>query len=193
VAIYNYGSSSQDLLKSYLLELVAMMSRAAVEAGSIPEGALGLNFQAITHLAELDDDEAISLWLNKILDRLFTEIQNNQNHPHSLALNKAFEYMQAHLSENLKREDTARHVGLSSSHFAHLLSTHTGKGFREILTELRVEEAARLLNQGSLSLVEIALDCGFSDQSHFSRVFSKATRKPPGEYRKHPEGIHFRR
>jgi AraC-like DNA-binding protein len=193
VVIFHYGSSSQDLLKSYLLELVAMMSRAAVAAGSVPEDALGLNFQAITRLAELEDDEGISEWLNNILERLFAEIQHNQQHPHSQALNKAFAYMQTQVAENLKRETVARHVGLSSSHFAHLLSTHTGKSFRELLTEFRVDKAVRLLNEGSSSLAEIAQVCGFSDQSHFSRVFSKVTRKPPGEYRKNPHGMTFRR
>jgi AraC-like DNA-binding protein len=184
VVIYHYGASSQELLKSYLLELVAMMSRAAVEAGSQTENALGLNFQSITQLAALEDDEAIAAWLSDILERLFTQIQSNRDHPHSVAFNKAFSYMDAHLSDNLKREDVARHVGLSSSHFAHLLSTYTGKSFRKILTELRVEKAAQLLRHSQLSLTEIAFECGFSDQSHFSRVFSKATSHSPGDYRK---------
>ncbi len=184
VAIYNYGASSQDLLKSYLLELVAMMSRAAVEAGSKAENALGLNFKSITELATLKDDEEIAAWLTGILEKLFSEIQNNRDHPHSVSFNKAFEYMDQHLAENIKREDVARHVSISSSHFAHLLSTYTGKSFRKILTELRVEKAAQLLNQSNRSLSEIALECGFSDQSHFSRVFSKATSQSPGDYRK---------
>lgn len=184
VAIYNYGASSQDLLKSYLLELVAMMSRAAVEAGGKAENTLGLNFQSITALAELKDDEDIAAWLSRILEKLFFEIQNNRDHPHSVLFNRAYEYMDKRLAENLKREEVARHVGLSSSHFAHLLSTFSGKSFRKILTELRVEKAARLLNQSNCSLTEIAFDCGFSDQSHFSRVFSKATRQSPGDYRK---------
>jgi AraC-like DNA-binding protein len=184
VAIYHYGASSRDLLKSYLLELVAMMSRAAVEAGGRAESTLGLNFQSITALATLDDDEEIAVWLNEILDKLFTEIQSNRDHPHSLALNKAFAYMEAQLAESPKREAVARHVGLSSSHFAHLLSTYTGKSFRQILTELRVEAAAQRLRQGNQSLTEIALDCGFSDQSHFSRVFSKMMGASPGDYRK---------
>jgi AraC family transcriptional regulator len=65
-----------------------------------------------------------------------------------------------------------------------LLSTYTGKSFRQILTELRVEAAAQRLRQGNRSLTEIAFDCGFSDQSHFSRVFSKMMGASPGDYRK---------
>lgn len=184
VAIYHYAGSSQDLLKSYLLELVAMMSRAAVEAGGRAESALGLNFQSITQLARLDDHEAIAAWLNDTLQQLFAEIQNSRDHPHSVIFNKAFAYMNRHLGENLKREAVARHVGLSSSHFAHLLTTYTGQSFRNILTELRVDQAARLLSKNTDSLAEIALVCGFSDQSHFSKVFSQATHRSPGEYRK---------
>jgi len=184
VAIYHYGADSQELRKSYLLELAAMMSRAAVEAGCTTERTLGLQFNSITQLAGMKDDADVSDWLRNLLDQLFLAMQDSREHPHSIMLNKALVFMEQHLEENLKRDEVARHVGMSSSHFAHMLTSHAGTSFREILSSLRVERASRMLSHGNRSLAEIAYVCGFSDQSHLSRVFSKAVGQSPGEYRK---------
>jgi len=184
VAIYNYGADSQELRKSYLLELAAMMSRAAVEAGCKAETTLGKQFGAITQLADLKDDGEVARWLHRLLDQLFEAMGDSREHAHSVTLNKALAYMEQHLDRNLKREEVAHHVGMSSSHFAHMLTSHAGTSFRELLGSLRVDQAARMLSHGNRSLAEIAYDCGFSDQSHLSRVFSKATGQSPGHYRK---------
>jgi len=184
VAIYHYGADSQELRKSYLLELAAMMSRAAVEAGCQAEKTLGKQFGSITQLADLKDDSEVARWLHKLLDQLFDAMGDSREHAHSVTLNKALAFMEQHLDRNLRREEVAHHVGMSSSHFAHMLTSHAGRSFRELLTSLRVDRAARMLSHGNRSLAEIAYDCGFSDQSHFSRVFSKAAGQSPGDYRK---------
>ena len=51
VHIYSAGQERSDLLKGLLLELVVMMSRAAVEAGAMQSEVLGLNFRCLTELA----------------------------------------------------------------------------------------------------------------------------------------------
>jgi AraC-like DNA-binding protein len=48
-----------------------------------------------------------------------------------------------------------------------------------------VAKARTLLARTNTPLLDIALTCGFSDQSHFNRVFKKHTGVPPGQYRRH--------
>ena len=184
VAIYHHGAESQELRKSYLLELAAMMSRAAVEAGCKAEQTLGMQFGHLTQLADLEEERDVAQWLHKLLDQLFEAMSESREHPNTATFNKALAYMEQHLDQNLKREQVARHVHMSSSHFAHMLASHAGTSFREVLAALRVERAARMLSHDNRSLAEIAYACGFSDQSHFSRVFSKALGQSPGDYRK---------
>ncbi|MDT4887607.1 HTH-type transcriptional activator RhaR [compost metagenome] len=52
------------------------------------------------------------------------------------------------------------------------------------LLQMRVEKAKELMLRTSLNLSQIALDCGFADQSHFSRVFQKMTGLPPSRWRR---------
>jgi hypothetical protein len=51
--------------------------------------------------------------------------------------------------------------------------------------ERRIEKAKQLLTDTTLSLAEIAMACGFADQSHFTRVFSRTTHASPGAWRRY--------
>jgi AraC-like DNA-binding protein len=56
--------------------------------------------------------------------------------------------------------------------------------FGEYIRKLRIEKAIQLIHSPKYSLTEIAYLTGFSDQSHFTRIFKKFTGKSPSEYRK---------
>jgi len=98
-------------------------------------------------------------------------------------LARALEFMETHLADDLTREQTARVAGLSPSHFSHLMRAKTGWSFTELLTRLRVDRACQLLVRTDAPLAQIALECGFGDQSYFTRVFRKRTGRTPGDYR----------
>jgi AraC family transcriptional regulator len=78
----------------------------------------------------------------------------------------------------------AQECSLSSSHFARAFKETTGLAPHQWLTRKRIEHACRLLAQSSMELSEIALACGFVDQSHFSRVFARQEKLSPGKWRK---------
>ena len=56
--------------------------------------------------------------------------------------------------------------------------------FGDYIRKLRIEKAIELLNNSNYSLTEIAYLTGFSDQSHFTRIFKSTTGKNPSTYRK---------
>ena len=78
----------------------------------------------------------------------------------------------------------AQECDLSSSHFARAFKETTGLAPHQWLTHKRIEHARRLLAQTSMELSEIALACGFVDQSHFSRVFARQEKRSPGRWRR---------
>lgn len=184
IAIYSVGGSHTALLKSLALELVVMMTRAAVQAGGDPAKILGINFQSLTALAQVSDQETLAPWLCDMLEQLIDAIQTNVRRPNSVQLARAIEYMQDHLADHLARADVARAAGLSPSHFSHLMRAKTRWSFTELLTRLRVDHACHLLAHTELGLVQIALECGFGDQSYFARVFRRQTGRTPGDYRR---------
>lgn len=183
-SIYSVAFDSMELLKSCILELVVMMSRAAVEAGADTTILLGNNYRLITDLANITDEEDLSIWVRDMLNSLIDQINKSEAYPHFMVLNKALSYMEEHLNEPLKRDDVARHVGMSPSHFSKVMTERLGQGFNELLNQFRINRARQLIKRTDYSLTAIALECGYFDQSHLSKTFKKATGMSPGAYRK---------
>lgn len=186
--IYGVAGDRMELLKSCVMELVVMMHRAAVEAGANPNAILGANYRSLTELSEVADEEELSAWVRRMLDTLIEGIRQNEAYPHSLLLLRAINHMRAHLNENLRRDDVARIAGVSPSHFSKLMTQRMGRSFSQLLTQMRINRARGLLGTTTASLSDIALECGFYDQSHFAKAFRAAAGESPGEYRRRIRG-----
>lgn len=184
VYIYSFGMDRLDLLKAFQLELVVMLSRASVEAGGKPAEIFGQDFEALKELAELSDEEDLCLWLRRMLERSMDAIERNQAFPNSVLLQRALVYMEEHLHQDLSRDEVARAAGLSGSHFSHLIKRHTGKTFTFLLQQKRINRARSLLSGTDDPLADIADQCGFCDQSYFTKIFRKHTGRAPGDFRK---------
>ena len=91
--------------------------------------------------------------------------------------------MEEHLGERLDRDSVARVAGLSGSHFSRLIRERTGRTFTDLMAQYRVDRAKTLLRRTGKSIVQIAMECGFEDQSYFSRVFKRYTGTSPRGYR----------
>ncbi|MBO3760455.1 helix-turn-helix domain-containing protein [Ciceribacter sp. L1K22] len=98
---------------------------------------------------------------------------------------RAKELIAARLSDKLSVPEVAEACGLSPSHFTRAFRKSTGLTPYQWLTERRVERAeALLLRDVDLSLSDIAVSCGFADQSHFTRVFKAVVGQSPGALRR---------
>jgi AraC-like DNA-binding protein len=183
VQIYSAGEERSELLKGLLLELVVMISRAAVEAGASQTKVLGMNFAHITRLAEIDDDEHLADWLRETLERVMEAIEHQEDFTPPLLVSKALRYMRENLDREISRDDVARFAGISPSHFSHLLKERTGRTFTELLRQVRVDLSCDLLRDPERSLAEIAHICGFCDQSYFTRVFQDIKGMTPRQFR----------
>jgi AraC-like DNA-binding protein len=183
VHIYSAGEERSDLLKGLLLELVVMISRAAVEAGAAQSEVLGMNFRLLTELAELNDDEDLAAWLRKTLEHVISTIERQEDFTPPLLIGKALDFMRTNLHRDISRDETARHAGISPSHFSRLLKERTGRSFTELLRQCRVDLACDLLRSTDQSLAQIADNCGFCDQSYFTRVFQDVKGVTPKLFR----------
>lgn len=92
--------------------------------------------------------------------------------------------MLADLAGEFTLRELAEACGLSDAHFSREFRQTTGKPPHRWLLEQRVERAKDLLAYTERNISEIALACGFADQSHLTRVFSRATGLTPGAWRR---------
>ena len=98
-------------------------------------------------------------------------------------INNAVQYIKQHYAEKLSLPEVADQVYVSQWHLSKLISKHTGQSFSDILNGVRIAEAKRLLQDPSLKIWEISERVGFSDVTHFSRIFKKMENQSANEYR----------
>lgn len=96
-------------------------------------------------------------------------------------LNQVQDYIAAHLDQNLELEDLAQQVGMSQFYFSRLFKQSVGMTPHQYVIQQRVERAKQLIQKGQLSLVEIALECGFANQGHLNRHFKRVLGVTPKE------------
>jgi AraC family transcriptional regulator len=97
---------------------------------------------------------------------------------------RAKEFIAANLSKAISLQDIADECGLSLAHFSRAFRTSVGMTPHGWLQTRRIARAKDLLLNSQLDLADIALACGFADQSHFTRTFSRMNGDGPGAWRR---------
>ncbi|WP_346918963.1 AraC family transcriptional regulator [Lacrimispora sp.] len=99
-------------------------------------------------------------------------------------LEQAETYIRHNYSYPIQIADVAGFIGIDRTYLYRIFMRHKGVSPKHYLTEYRVLEAKRLLEETSLSITETALSCGFHDSSVFCRCFQKTEGESPLRYRK---------
>jgi AraC family transcriptional regulator len=94
------------------------------------------------------------------------------------------EYVEEHLDADLTLEEIAAVAHLSPYHFARKFKAATGLPPHQYVIARRIERAQQLLHEGELSLAEVAVSAGFSDQSQLTQNFKRQVGVTPGKFRK---------
>ena len=99
-------------------------------------------------------------------------------------IKQALGYIHTNYKENISLDEIAELVGLSKYYFAREFRRVTGYTLIAYTNLIRCERAKKLLVENRLSIGVIGEECGFSNQSYFTKIFTAYTGRRPGEYRK---------
>lgn len=99
------------------------------------------------------------------------------------AISKAKRYIESHFTEPCELNEIAAHAGLNPRYLIRLFKQHMGWTPIRYLWHLRAEKGVGLLHQSSLSLSQIAYQCGFQSPHHFSRHIKECYGVPPSKLR----------
>lgn len=105
---------------------------------------------------------------------------------------RACELLHENIHGQIRLSDIARECGLSVSHFARAFKISFGISTHHWLLQHRIEHAKELISQKAISLMEIAIQSGFSDQAAFTRTFHRLVGMSPGRWRRHYTSAKFR-
>ncbi|MDT3442939.1 MULTISPECIES: helix-turn-helix domain-containing protein [unclassified Pseudofrankia] len=164
----------RDLLKANdpAIHRTAMLIAAEAAAGGLGSRLLveSLSAQLIVHLIRRHADVTFR---GRPTDGGLTCLQ----------LRAVRDYVAAHIGESMSLAQLAACAALSPYHFARQFRVARGCSPHEFVLQQRVEHAQRLLSRSRMPIRDIALDCGFCDQSHMTRVFKRHLGVTPRQYR----------
>jgi len=98
-------------------------------------------------------------------------------------LTQVLEYIQVHLEQDIRLADLAALTGMSQYHFCRLFKRSLGVTPHQYVMQQRIERSKRLLKQKDLAIADVALMCGFKNQSHLTTLFRKSTGTTPRSFR----------
>ena len=173
-----------ELVKARVIELIGMLSRVAVEAGAKLEEILGAGFSDLVELAKIDEQDQLSFWLVKLLDRFSTQVYETRNIEKIKVVSEALNYIRKNSAKHISLTEVAEKVHRSPFYLSHLLKEQLDTTFSDYLNLVRLEKAKQLMQNYELSLAEIAQSVGFTDQSYLGRIFKREEGITPAKYRK---------
>ncbi len=93
------------------------------------------------------------------------------------------EYVEANYMYDISMQDAAKAINYSETYFSKLFKQCFHKNFTTYLTEFRVEEAKRQLQQPTVNVKDVGKAVGYGDSNYFTKVFRRITGMSPTEYR----------
>lgn len=100
-----------------------------------------------------------------------------------MALQRVLDTIESHLEAGLSLQQLADEMGISRAHFATSFRQSIGISPHRYLTQRRIARAKSLLMETLQPLCDVALNCGFASQSHFTAQFRRATGHTPARFR----------
>jgi AraC family transcriptional regulator len=128
--------------------------------------------------------QAIAIHLARNYSEMVKESRSGSPSLPGYKLRQITEWMAEHAAEEFNLDRLAAQAGLSKFYFNRLFKNAVGVSPSRHHINLRVDEAKRLLRETKKSVVEVALDVGYANPSHFAQLFRRETGLSPSDYRR---------
>lgn len=169
--------------KARIMELVVLLSRAAIDAGADINEIFCCNTEYIHEIEKMDSVEDLSVWVTGIMHRFISYSFDFSQVKHSDVVYKVMEYVKNNYDKKLTLDEIAGSVYLSKSYLSSIFREESGYHLSHYINKVRVEKSKMMLLDGSARLIDIANLCGFEDQSYFTKVFKRFTGMSPKAFR----------
>jgi len=179
----HYGGNI-EVLRSRVVELTVLLSRAALKGGADIDAILGLNYDYLREIDGFSSVEDIILWLQTITRQFTQRVFDFSGARHMDIIHKAVDYIKRNYAAKLSLREISDHLFISHQYFCKIFKEATGQTPGGYITFVRVEESKKLLRNSAIKIIEIPEMVGFENQSYFTKIFKKETGYTPGQYRR---------
>ena len=170
-------------IKARVIELVVLLSRAAIQGGASAVEVFGLNEDYLNTIHKFKDLDELNYWLAKVLIRFTNSVLSEKDPKYSEIIKEMITYIRANYMNKLSLNDISNHVRYSISYLSKIFKEETGENLSAFINRTRIDNSRIMLLTTDLPIIEISYLCGFDDQSYYTKVFRKITGVSPGRFR----------
>lgn len=183
------ASAVVENILGHKLAIASRMPRGAEELDTLLDGLFAAMRQRQTGY-ELFVQGYLCQWLGLVIrEHLYGPLENTARRRihQQTALRDALTYIEDNYAGRIALDDLARAAGMNRKYFCTLFHTVTGHTPIDYLNIYRVEMARGMLLYGDEPVTQVALACGYSDVSYFTKIFRRYTGMTPLNYRRSAE------
>ena len=177
----NYPQLNEDI-KLKVLEMVLWAEKLAYLSGGMTYH-FASRHDYLNTINSMKDYDEIKLWFLDRINEATRNISDKKQESSVSVVEKAKEYINENFDKEISLDEVSKKVNISPYYFSKLFKDETGTNFIEYLTDIRINEAKKLLLDRNMSMKEICMAVGYSDPNYFSRTFKKNVGVTPTEYR----------
>ena len=171
------------VLKARLLELLSILSRAAVEGGVDINVMLEKNLTFVNKVMRINNQQDLCAWISTALNEFVELVYSSQDAKKVTQIRPAINYIDANYDKHITLADIARISHLSVSRLAHLFKEQMGITIIDYVTSVRIERAKQLLLATEQSCTEVCFQVGYNNQSYCTRIFKELVGMTPRQFR----------
>jgi len=179
-----YSGNNIEVLRSRVVELTVLLSRAALKGGADTNIILGQNYDYLREIDSFSSTEDIVLWLNMVTRRFTQQVFEFSGAKHLDIITNAVEYIKRNYASKITLDEIANHLFISKQYFCRIFKEGTGQTPGAYITFVRIEESKKLLRKPATNIIDIPELVGFVGQSYFTKIFKSETGTTPGQYRR---------
>ena len=169
----------------YLMEVMTSMFKLVDSYNCNIDEIFGEDFNCYTYLSKFNSLNEMEKWFLEKSLKINSIIKSERVNSSMLLIEKAKEYIKNnYMDSDISVEKLCSELHISPTYFSTIFKKETDMSFVNYLTEIRLEEAIKLLNTTDYKTYIIAEKVGYQEANYFSYVFKKKFKVSPSKYRK---------
>jgi two-component system response regulator YesN len=182
--IFSFAEGNLETIRVRLFELIAFLSRAAVDAGAPLKEVNAITKNSFEICEEHTDFEQLCFLTTRAMEGFIdTVYRHREQKQTSVYMTRAIDYIMKHYMEDLSLGAVASAVYVSEYYLSHLFRKEMNQTFSDYVAKVRIDKAREFLREDlNIRIQETANKVGFSDSNYFAKIFRKLTGISPREY-----------
>lgn len=173
-----------DKILMYYTEIIFVLIKCINDMGEDVTTVFGKDVNFYQQITKFETGQEINIWIRNLVGWVVGFVKDKKESKMSFAMTRAISFIKDNFKdENISVWMVSNYMGLSESHFSALFKKEVGETFTNYITDLRIEEAKKLMKTTNMKIYEICDSIGYNNVEHFSRLFKKVTGSSPNHYK----------